>query len=45
MLIKNSDGELKKIIVEGKSRVRYHRCNALSTLSPVGKAGSVGTRR
>ena len=44
-LIKNSDEDLKKILIEGKSSVRCLKCNALGTLSPVGKAGPAGTYR
>ena len=44
-LIRSSDSDLKKILVKGKSKVRCFSCNALGSLSPVGKAGATGYRR
>ena len=44
-LLKKSDEELKKILLEGMSKVRCPRCNALASLSPVGKAGPASTCR
>ena len=44
-LMDASDEALKKILIEGKHKVRCPFCNALGTLSPVGKAGSAGFRR
>ena len=44
-LMEASDEALKKTLDEGKHKVRCPSCNALNTLSPVGKAGSAGFRR
>ena len=44
-LIDSSAEALKKTLIEGKQKVRYPSCNALNTLSPVGKARSAGLRR
>ena len=45
VLIKNCAEDLKKILIEGKSRVRYSRCNVLGALSPIGKVSPAGTCR
>lgn len=44
-LIKSSDEDLKKILIENVEKVRCPSCNTRGTLSPIGKAGSAGHRR
>ena len=43
-LMETSDEDLIMTLVEGKNKVRCTNCNALGTLSPVGKTGSAGFR-
>lgn len=44
-LINLNDESLKKVLINGKQKVRCPSCNALGTMSSVGKAGSTGFRR
>ena len=44
-LMEASDEALIMTLIEGKNKVRCPSCNALGTLSPVGKAVSAGFRR